>query len=148
MNQDDRLLLLIRCDHDDFAIACSDIVEVIPMIHLASANNASPRITGNMDYHGSEVAIADFSEWMTGTQCTRLLSTRIILLQSTADKNRMAGIIAELATRTITVPDSAFSGYDTAPPNSISKIKVDIDGRTIQLIDTEAVLETINGATE
>lgn len=101
-----------------------------------------------MDYHGSEVAIADFSEWMTGTQCTRLLSTRIILLQSTADKNRMAGIIAELATRTITVPDSAFSGYDTAPPNSISKIKVDIDGRTIQLIDTEAVLETINGATE
>ena len=148
VNQDDKLHLLLRCGDDEFAIACSDVVEVIPMIHLASPDKASPRIAGNMDYHGSEVAVADFSEWITGTPCTRLLSTRIILLQSTTDENCRVGIIAELATRTLWVPESAFSHYDTAPPHNYSKIKIEFDGRRIQLIDTEAVFETINRAAE
>ena len=148
MNQDDKLLLLIQCDDAEFAIACSDIVEVLPMIGLASPDNASPTIIGNMNYHGSEVAIADFSEWMTGKQCTRLLSTRIILLQSTVDKHCIVGIIAELATQTITVPESAFSRYDTAPPNSYSNVKVEIGDRLIHLIDTTAIFETTHRATK
>jgi len=147
VNQDAQLLLLFHCDDDEFAIACRDIVEVMPVIDLASPNNASPSVIGNMDYHGSQVAIADFSEWMTGNKGTRLLSTRIILLQSTVDKHCRIGIIAELATQTITVPESAFSSYDTAPPNDYSKIKVTLDDRIIQLIDTETIFNTIHRAT-
>ncbi|MCF7974085.1 MAG: chemotaxis protein CheW [Phycisphaerae bacterium] len=148
MNQDRKLLLLVQCDDAEFAIACSDIVEVLPMIDLALPDNASPAITGTMNYHGSDVAIADFSEWMTGIKSARLLSTRIILLRSGVDKHCRVGIIAELATRTLTVPASAFSGYDTVPPNRYSKLKVTIDDRRLQLIDTESIFETIHRTIE
>ncbi len=132
MNDNEKLMLLFECGNESYAIACNDVVEVIPAIDRGKT----------VGYHGTAIPLADFSAMLTGKAAPPLLSTRIILL-SAGEKGRDAivGLVAEKVLHTEKYPESVF--IEVPSTMGLSCQQIVTEQANVPVIDPAAILAAI-----
>ena len=104
------LFLLIQLGKDRYALAASEVVEVLPLLHLKKIPRAPPGVAGAFNHRGAPVPVVDLSELTTGTPSRQRLGTRIILVNFPLESGsrRILGLIAENATGTVRLEPTDF----------------------------------------
>ncbi len=137
------LMLLFHVGNDRYALACSQVVEVIPLIELRKLHHAPEYVAGLFNYRGSIVPVLDLCNLIQGSCCRHCLSTRIILVnyQNRNQNSRLMGLMAERVTDTVKVPESQFiePGIHLDHAAYLGKIIMDEEG-TIQRLRLEYLL--------
>ncbi len=109
-------MLFLRFTLDDapYLLPASQVAEVTPLPELKPLPGAPAGIAGVVDYHGQPVPVLDLALLATGRPSAVRLSTRLILLHHT---DRLLGLLAECATDTVRLDDTAFAepGSTAAP---------------------------------
>ena len=141
MNHKEMLLLIFKCRDNQYAIDCHNVIEVLPRI---SGNGNSSDGIGSIDYHGTSLPVADFSEIVEGTKSSNVYSTRIIILSDQKKEVASAGLIAENVITTRKIPAAALSGAKSCMEQDISLTAVNVDDELFYLIDTNTVIASIN----
>src|SRR4249920_4479 len=93
------LFVLFQVGKDRYALAASEIIEVLPLVELRGVPCAPPPVAGLFNYHGTPVPVIDMTQCMANQSARRWLSTRIILVKYAAreDEIRTLGLMAERA---------------------------------------------------
>ena len=133
------LLLLFKIGVDRYAIAATEVEEVLPLVHLHHVPQAPAGVAGIFDYHGKMLPVVDLSELMHGRKSTSRISTRIILVRCPADPRiRTYGLIAEQTTETLRRQPEAFvsSGLRVGGVPVRERVTTDAGG-VIYWLDTE-----------
>jgi chemotaxis-related protein WspB len=93
------LFVLFQIGKDRYALAASDIVQVLPMVELKGVPCAPPTVAGLFDYHGTPVPVIDLTQCLANRSSRPWLSSRIILVKYAAsgDEVRTLGLLAERA---------------------------------------------------
>jgi chemotaxis-related protein WspB len=94
------LFLVFRLGQDRYALDATDVVEVVPLVHIKRLPHAPPGLAGLIDYRGEAVPVIDLSELALRQPAQRRMSTRIVLLRH-GDGVPLLGLIAEKATTTL-----------------------------------------------
>ena len=105
------------CPHCDRAIAdetsppVAEVVEVVPNLKLEQIDRAPDYIAGLFNYRGQHVPVVDLCRLLQGRSCSRLFTTRIVLVNfRSADGNtRLLGLLGERITDTMELDDDALS---------------------------------------
>lgn len=97
------LILCIQIGNDRYALDCSQVVEVVPLLGMKQIPHAPAAVAGEFNYRGQPVPAIDLSELAVGRPARRQMSTRIIIVEyAGADGARhLLGLIAERATGTL-----------------------------------------------
>lgn len=95
------LFLVFRLGQDRYALDATDVVEVVPLVHVKRLPHAPPGLAGLIDYRGEAVPVIDLSELALRQPAQRRMSTRIILLRHGDGSVPLLGLIAEKATTTL-----------------------------------------------
>lgn len=97
------LFLLFKIGKDRYALPASQMVEVIPLVHLKIIPRALPGVAGLFSYHGQPVPVIDLSELTTGARSEERVSTRIILVNYpvVTGRKQILGLMAEQTSETI-----------------------------------------------
>ncbi|MCT7959303.1 chemotaxis protein CheW [Laspinema sp. D1] len=137
------LMLLFYVGPDRYALGCSQVVEVIPLVELRKLYHAPEYMAGLFNYRGSIVPVLDLCHLIRGSSSRSCLSTRIILVkyQQNHQNEQLIGLMAERVTDTVNVPDSQFKGEGIHLENAayLGKIIMDEKG-TIQQLRLEDLL--------
>jgi len=98
------LLLLFKIGEGYFAMAASQIKEIVPRVALTTIPGAPDYTAGLMDYRGILVPVIDLSGLATGTPSAHKNTTRIILVDYTLEDGRsdILGLLAEHVVETVT----------------------------------------------
>lgn len=101
------LMLLFYAGSDLYAIDCSQVVEVLPMVVLRKIHHVPDYVAGVFNYRGSIVPTIDLCHLIQGTDCRARFSTRIIMVNYTTrdGSNHHLGLMAERVTETLNRPD-------------------------------------------
>lgn len=104
------LFVLFQLAKDRYALAASEIVEVLPMVGMKSIPHTPPGIAGVFNYGGTSVPVIDLSEVTSGRSSEKQLSTRIILVHYPDDngEKRLLGLIAEKCAETVRLDAGDF----------------------------------------
>lgn len=97
------LMLLFRVGSVRYALATTSVVKVIPQVKLAPYHGASPIIAGRFNYQGQIVPVLDLSQLLGTHPSQPLLSSRIILVDPTASRSGLLGLLVEQVTETLTI---------------------------------------------
>ncbi len=137
------LMLLFYVGPDRYALTCSQVVEVIPLVELRKLYHAPEYMAGLFNYRGSIVPVLDLCDLIQGSGSRNCLSTRIILVkyQQTNQNSRLIGLMAERVTDTVDVLESQFKEEAIHLENAayLGKIIMDEQG-TIQELRLESLL--------
>lgn len=98
------LFVLFQVGKDRYALAASEIIQVLPSVELKSVPCAPPPVAGLFNYHGTPVPVIDLTQCMANQSARPWLSTRIILVKYAAkgDETRTLGLLAERAVEVFT----------------------------------------------
>jgi len=104
------LLLSFNIGAQQFAIAAKQIIEILPLTSFKPISGAPSYVAGLLDYRGTPVPIINLCLLTYGNNYNRVLSSRIIIVNYTANNRRIypLGLIAEKVTETKTIPKSEF----------------------------------------
>ena len=107
------LLLIFQIDEKSYSLDINHIVEVVPLVTLNRLPQFPDSIAGIFNYRGSLVPVLDMSLLITGKPSKKLLSTRIIVINFSLEKDgnkdeRLLGLLAEQVTETIICEESQF----------------------------------------
>ncbi|MBO0348526.1 chemotaxis protein CheW [Phormidium pseudopriestleyi FRX01] len=137
------LMLLFYVGPDRYALSCSQVVEVIPLVELRKLYHSPEYMAGLFNYRGSIVPVLDLCHLIRGSCSRHCLSTRIILVnyQQTNQNSRLIGLMAERVTDTVNVLESQFKEEAIRLENAayLGKIIMDKEG-TIQQLRLESLL--------
>lgn len=137
------LMLLFYVGPDRYALGCSQVVEVIPLVELRKLYHAPEYMAGLFNYRGSIVPVLDLCHLIQGNCSRHCLSTRIILVnyQQTNQNSRLIGLMAERVTDTVDILESQFKDEGIHLENAayLGKILMDEKG-TIQELRLESLL--------
>ncbi|MCT7981426.1 chemotaxis protein CheW [Laspinema sp. C5] len=137
------LMLLFYVGPDRYALGCSQVVEVIPLVELRKLYHAPEYMAGLFNYRGSIVPVLDLCHLIQGSGSGNCLSTRIILVnyQQKNQTSRLIGLMAERVTDTLNVPESQFNDEGIHLENAayLGKIIMDEEG-TIQQLRLDSLL--------
>lgn len=137
------LMLLFYVGPDRYALSCSQVVEVIPLVELRKLYHAPEYMAGLFNYRGSIVPVLDLCHLIQGRWSRHCLSTRIILVnyQQPHQNSRLIGLMAERVTDTVDVLESQFKEEGIHLENAayLGKIIMDKEG-TIQQLRLESLL--------
>ncbi|AFY81051.1 chemotaxis protein CheW [Oscillatoria acuminata] len=137
------LMLLFYVGPDRYALGCSQVVEVIPLVELRKLYHAPEYMAGLFNYRGSIVPVLDLCHLIQGNCSRHCLSTRIILVnyQQTNQNSRLIGLMAERVTDTVDILESEFKDEGIHLENAayLGKILMDEKG-TIQELCLESLL--------
>lgn len=137
------LMLLFYVGPDRYALGCSHVVEVIPLVELRKLYHAPEYMAGLFNYRGSIVPVLDLCHLIQGSCSSNCLSTRIILVnyQYQNQTSRLIGLMAERVTDTVDVLESQFKeeGIHLEDAAYLGKIIMDEQG-TIQQLRLEHLL--------
>ena len=88
------LHLLLQVGPLRYALAVSQVVEVLPCVHICPLPHAPPGVVGSFHYHGTPVSVIDLGQHLTGEPAPQRLSTRIIIVERpiAADKAAALGL--------------------------------------------------------
>lgn len=136
-------MLLFYVGPDRYALGCSQVVEVIPLVELRKLYHAPEYMAGLFNYRGSIVPVLDLCQLIQGSSSRSCLSTRIILVkyQQNNQNEQLIGLMAERVTDTVNVPASQLKEEGIHLENAayLGKIIMDEKG-TIQELRLDALL--------
>src|SRR5580692_1368743 len=103
------LFLIFQIGSDRYAIECTQVVEILPLLNWKCVPRAPAGIAGIIDYHGVPVPLIDLVELASGRPSRKWMSTRIIVVNYDADYGvnyrqdpsgpvQLLGLVAEQAT--------------------------------------------------
>jgi len=103
-----RLLLMFYIGGKKYAIDAKTIKEIIPIVKIESIAEDSDNIFGYINYRGTMIPVIDLALKLTGNPSKKLLSTRIIIINtgSSLIDNTLIGMIAEKVTETKHIDDN------------------------------------------
>lgn len=137
------LMLLFYVGPDRYALGCSQVVEVIPLVELRKLYHAPEYMAGLFNYRGRIVPVLDLCHLIQGSSSRPCLSTRIILVkyQQNNQNEQLMGLMAERVTDTVNVPASQLKEKGIHLENAayLGKIIMDEKG-TIQELRLDALL--------
>src|SRR5580698_2573092 len=92
--------LLFEVDGQRYGLDVTQVVKVLPSVHLRRLPRVPSYVAGVFRYRGAMVPVIDLSQLIKGRPFTALMSTRIILvqLQANSGAGRVLGLLAERAT--------------------------------------------------
>lgn len=108
------LFLIFRLGTERYALAATDIVEVLPRLYLAPVAQAPNWVAGILAHRGVLVPVLDLAMLAFGTPAVARTSTRLVLVHYTPvglavpQRPRLLGLILEHATDTLRLDPSAF----------------------------------------
>ena len=104
------LFLVFQLGTDRYAVAASQVVEVLPLVKSKQFPRAPLGVAGVFDYHGAPVPLIDLTELAVGRASKKWMSTRIILVnyRDKSGKTHLLGFLAEHATETMHRPEEDF----------------------------------------
>jgi len=141
------LLLSFRLGERAYAMACRQILEVVPLTQLEPVPGGPAYLAGQLDYRGRIVPVIDLRQLVTGEPCRAVLSTRIIVVQQTAADAVLPaiGLVAERVIETLTMEPDDFNraGVDVERLRFLRGIALGARG-TIQLVDVPHLCETLS----
>jgi chemotaxis-related protein WspB len=97
-----RLLLMFYIGDKKYAIDATTVEEIIPLVKIESIAEVSESIMGYINYRGTMIPVIDLALSIMGKPSQKLLSTRIIVI-NTAQlglESGLVGMIAEKVTET------------------------------------------------
>jgi len=136
------LFLVFSLGNNRYAVAASEVVEVLPLVNWKSLPGAPPGVAGIMNYRSDPMPLLDLSELALGTPCRKWMSTRIVVIDYPAkDTSRTLGLLAEGVTGTIRRHEEDFMppGLTTANAPYLGPIANTAEG-PVQQIDVAALL--------
>ncbi|MBD2596515.1 chemotaxis protein CheW [Nostoc spongiaeforme FACHB-130] len=104
------LMLLFKVGNERYAIASSEVVEVIPLIALNNLPHTPEYLAGVFNYRGFIVPVVDLCQLMLGKSCGDNLSTRIILVNYCRNNHtqHILGLMAEQVVETLHKSQTEF----------------------------------------
>jgi chemotaxis-related protein WspB len=138
------LLLLFRVADQRYAVDASRVREVVPRVPVRALPHAPEWLAGLFDYRGRVVPAVDLGRLLGREACRRLLSTRIIVVD-TGDANHkrreLLGLIAEQVSDVHAVDDARVVASPAAREQApcLGAIVRDDDG-LVQLIEAGRIL--------
>jgi chemotaxis-related protein WspB len=143
------LFVLIHVRGESYAIAATQVVEIVPKVKLRSIPKSPDYVAGLMNYRGAGVPVLDLCALFAGKRCKSLFSSRIVLvnLRDGGASGRVLGLLAERVVETIerSADDFHASGVSNASAPYLSEVAT-VDERLVQRIDVDALLpDTVRG---
>jgi len=90
------LLLTFRVADDLYAVAASQVVEVVPRVGLRRIPHAPNYLAGLFNFRGKAVPVVDLGILLGMTECAEMLHTRVILAsESGRAHGPLLGLVAE-----------------------------------------------------
>jgi chemotaxis-related protein WspB len=137
------LFVLFHVRGESYAIAATQVVEIVPKVKLRSIPKSPDYVAGLLNYRGIGVPVLDLCALFAGKRCTSLFSSRIVLVnvRDEGDAVRVLGLLAERVVETIerTAEDFRASGVSNASAPYLCDV-VTVDERLVQRIDVDALL--------
>lgn len=108
------LMLLFYIGKDSYAIESSRVVEVIPRVPLRKINHVPEYVAGLFNYRGKIAPVIDLCHLIQGKPSGFKLSTRIIMVSSSTNDNRLQylGLMAERVIKTLDKPETELVNSD------------------------------------
>lgn len=97
------LFLYFQLGNDRYALDCSQVIEVVPLLGIKRIPQAPAAVAGAFNYRGKPVPVIDLSVLALGRPARHHMSTRIVIvIYPGADSaQHLLGLIAEKATQTL-----------------------------------------------
>lgn len=105
------LMLLFYINNERYALACEQVIEILPLVTLKPLHQTPNYLAGVFNYQGNIVPVIDLSQFITGKNCVEHMSTRIILINywesqdsstlETTQKPKLIGLLAERVVETL-----------------------------------------------
>lgn len=97
------LFLYFQLGNDRYALDCSQVIEVVPLLGMKRIPQAPAAVAGAFNYRGKPVPVIDLSVLALGRPARRHMSTRIIVVNypDSDGVQHLLGLIAEKATETV-----------------------------------------------
>jgi chemotaxis-related protein WspB len=142
------LFLIFQIGSDRYAIECTQVVEILPLLNWKCVPRAPAGIAGIIDYHGVPVPLIDLVELASGRPSRKWMSTRIIVVNYDANYGvnyrqdpsgpvQLLGLVAEQATEVmrraegefadsgLKIAESPYLGYvSTGPSGTIQRVEI------------------------
>ena len=137
------LLLSFHIGTKQYAVAATQIIEILPLTLFQSLPQTPDFIVGLLDFRGKPVPVIDLCQLTEARPYNKVLSSRIILVNySAADSNQHPlGLIAEKVTETVTIPTEQFteSGIKLEATPYLGRV-TNNDGTMLQYVEINELL--------
>jgi chemotaxis-related protein WspB len=137
------LFLCFQLGNDRYALDCSQVIEVVPLLDIKRIPQAPAAVAGAFNYRGKPVPVIDLSVLALGRPARRHMSTRIIIvIYADADgAQHWLGLIAEKATQTLRRDPADFtqSGVVNDDAPYLGPVATDANG-LLQWIEVKKLL--------
>ena len=139
------LMVLFQMGADRYAIPCSCVVEIVPLVSLKPVPHAPPFVAGLFNFRATIVPVIDLCQLTQNRPSKLHLSSRIILVkyQPQGAENsqlRVLGLLAERVTEVRETPQTSC-----APPVRVASAPYldriySVEGEMVQSLETSALL--------
>ena len=116
-----RLFLVFYIGDERYALAATDVVEVLPRLPLKPIAHAPSWVAGIFAHRGALVPVIDLSALTFGTAAQARTSTRLVLVNYQPQpwvESRRLGLILEQATDTLRCDPAEFQPYGLENPQA------------------------------
>lgn len=139
------LHLLFHLGDDRYALAASEVVEVLPLRRLKQVPEMPDWVAGLLAHRGKMIPVLDLSHRVLGRAAHTRSSTRLVLVQFDASMGAVSpvlGLILEQATNTQRLHADEFtsSGLDAGQPAYLGQVQRDSQG-VVQRIAVRGLLD-------
>lgn len=142
-------MLYVQMFLDDYRyiLSTSNVVEIVPGVHLTPQPNMPSYLPGLCNYRGASVPVIDLCELFLKRPCDRRLSTRIIFVNTSGagKKDKIVGFMVERATETMKIEEESFveSGIHNKNMPFVGPVVADAHGLVTRIM-TDEILENID----
>jgi chemotaxis-related protein WspB len=139
------LALLLYVGEDAYAVACRDVLSVVPRPLLRGVPTAPRDVLGVFVFRGGVVPVVDLSLRLGSPPTPDRLSSRVVLVRP---KDRIVGVLAAQVSDVVRLPFKSHEAMRTEP--SIASVVLH-EGRTVLWLELgglvpESVIELLEGA--
>lgn len=140
-----KLFLIFKVGAERFALAATDIGEVLPCVPLKPVAQAPAWVAGIFAHRGRVVPVIDVGQLMFGSPAPQRTSTRLVLVHYRADPARpdlRLGLILEHATNTLRCDPKDFRPYEVSNANTpyLGPVREDEEG-LLQWVGVQDLLD-------
>lgn len=137
------LFLYFQLGNDRYALDCSQVIEVVPLLGIKRIPQAPAAVAGAFNYRGKPVPVIDLSVLALGRPARHHMSTRIVIVvyPGADSAQHLLGLIAEKATQTLRRDPADFteSGVVNDDAPYLGPVATDPNG-LLQWIDVKKLL--------
>lgn len=136
-----RLHLLFSLGADRYALAATDVCELMPLRRLKQLPEAPAWVAGVLAYRGQMVPVIDLYQRLFGRAAAVRTSTRLVLVHYA---EHILGLILEHASDLVRLSDDhqQASGVESLSADFLGQVQVDKERRIVQHIRVDGLLPT------